>query len=105
MGHLYVVHVDLQCSGFEPWCSYEVSNIGTVDGGADNADAKITKMVFTQPGHVAGVPLTFNLASIKGESLMCTVTWSPGALAITEDEGQFVDRVSATLKKGFSNLM
>ncbi|KAH7127870.1 alcohol acetyltransferase [Dactylonectria estremocensis] len=85
-------------------CSYEVSNIGSVDGGADDADVKITKMIFTQPGHVAGAPLTFNIASIKGEGLMCTVTWNPGALEIAEGEGQFVDRVCASLQEGFNDL-
>ncbi|KAK7407828.1 Alcohol acetyltransferase [Neonectria punicea] len=85
--------------------SYGMSNLGSMEGGADKEDAKITKMVFTQPGHASGPPIIFNFASVKGKSLVCTVTWHSGTLGVSEDEGQFIDRVCASVKAGFNDLV
>ncbi|RDW85968.1 hypothetical protein BP5796_04293 [Coleophoma crateriformis] len=90
--------------------SYEISNVGAMDIGQDKStghmgQASITKMVFAQPGHIAGNPIAFNIASVKGGSLMCTVTWSAGALGITEnDEEWFVDQLCSSLREGMKTL-
>ncbi|KPM38161.1 hypothetical protein AK830_g8398 [Neonectria ditissima] len=84
--------------------SYGMSNLGSMEGGADKEDARITKMVFTQPGNTSGPPVIFNFVSVKDRSLVCTITWHHGTLGVNEDEGQFIDRVCATLKRGFSDL-
>ncbi|KAK9365604.1 hypothetical protein V1509DRAFT_632515 [Lipomyces kononenkoae] len=90
--------------------SYEVSNIGSFDAqGVSSTDgevqAKITKIVFAQPGHVDSSPLAFNLASTKGDSLMYTVTWPAGALGFEEaDEKQFVDGICSSIRKDLEAL-
>ncbi|VUC21190.1 unnamed protein product [Clonostachys rosea] len=86
-------------------CSIEMSNLGLVDAdAAAGSNVVIGKMVFTQPGHVAGPPMTCNTVTLKGGSLMVTMTWQTGALGIEGDEGAFVDGVCAALKSGFDVL-
>ncbi|KAH7324566.1 alcohol acetyltransferase [Stachybotrys elegans] len=90
-------------------CSFEMSNIGSFDGGSGASieaptNAKITKMVFGQPGHVGGPPICFNFASVKQGSLVCTVTWQPGALGVQNDEAEFVDELCAALKAEIEGL-
>uniref|UniRef100_A0A8H7K5J0 Alcohol acetyltransferase FCK4 n=1 Tax=Bionectria ochroleuca TaxID=29856 RepID=A0A8H7K5J0_BIOOC len=86
-------------------CSTELSNLGLIDAdAAAGSNVVIKKMVFTQPGHVAGPPFTVNTVTLKGGSLMITMTWQTGALGIEGDEGAFIDEVCATLKSGFNLL-
>ncbi|KFA77669.1 hypothetical protein S40288_02721 [Stachybotrys chartarum IBT 40288] len=88
-------------------CSFELSNIGNFQGGTiDEADSgvSIVKMVFAQSGSVIGPCLFFNIASVKGSNLVCTVTWQEGALGIDGDESNFVDRVCGTLKEELESL-
>ncbi|CAG9944971.1 unnamed protein product [Clonostachys rosea f. rosea IK726] len=86
-------------------CSTELSNLGLIDAdAAAGSNVVIKKMVFTQPGHVAGPPFTVNTVTLKGGSLMVTMTWQTGALGIEGDEGAFIDEVCATLKSGFNLL-
>jgi hypothetical protein len=88
--------------------SFELSNLGSFDGGAgagaDEDDVKISRMVFSQPGHVVGPPICFNLATVKGGSLVCTVTWQTGALGIERDEMEFVEGVAMDIQNLFENL-
>lgn len=90
-------------------CSFEVSNIGTFDNNNDapynHAKAKITRMVFAQPGHVLSAPLAFNLVSVKGAALMYTVSWQAGALNIGEDnEESVVDEICSSIERDFAEL-
>ncbi|CAH0043605.1 unnamed protein product [Clonostachys solani] len=86
-------------------CSVEMSNLGLVDADAAAGSNVVTKkMIFTQPGHVAGPPVTCNTVTLKGGSLMVTMTWQTGALGIEGDEGAFIDKVCADLKSGFDLL-
>ncbi|KAL1862207.1 Alcohol acetyltransferase [Paecilomyces lecythidis] len=86
-------------------CSIEISNIGVFDSNPDSGSPpRITKLVFTQPGHVIGPPLAFNFASVKGGGLVYTVTWQAGALGISGDEDNFVDEVCSSLEADFKQL-
>ena len=88
-------------------CSYEVSNLLAFDGTGDGANpkCKISKMVFTQPGNVLSAPLVFNIISVKGGSLMCTVSWQVGALDVPiEDEMPLVDEICSSLRADFEAL-
>ncbi|GAD98355.1 hypothetical protein NECHADRAFT_100829 [Paecilomyces variotii No. 5] len=86
-------------------CSIEISNIGVFDSNPDSGPPpRITKVVFTQPGHVTGPPLAFNFASVKGGGLVYTVTWQAGALGISGDEERFVDEVCSSLEADFKQL-
>ncbi|RDW74846.1 hypothetical protein BP6252_05988 [Coleophoma cylindrospora] len=90
--------------------SYEISNVGAMDVGQDKStghmgQASITKMVFAQPGHITSNPIAFNIISVKGGSLVCTVTWSARALGMPEnDEEWFVDQLCSSLTEGMKSL-
>lgn len=87
-------------------CSIEISNIGSFDlETKDAAKARMTKMVFAQPGHVTGPPISFNLASVRGGELVYTVTWQPGAMGIEGDEDALVERVCDSVDAGFAALV
>ncbi|TPX08682.1 uncharacterized protein E0L32_009871 [Thyridium curvatum] len=92
-------------------CSYELSNIGSFDSGDSQAigqgtRAKVTKVVFTQPGHVIGQSLAFSFAAVKGGSLMYTVTWKLGSTGLTDDEERkFVEGICASIRKDLEHLM
>ncbi len=91
--------------------SFEVSNIGVFDprnvstpAASAEVQAKITKMVFAQPGHVDTSPLAFNIASVKGGSLVYTVTWQAGALGVGIDEELFVDGICTSMQQDLETL-
>ncbi|CAM1509152.1 Fc.00g028910.m01.CDS01 [Cosmosporella sp. VM-42] len=89
--------------------SFEVSNVGvfgnTEQGTQVGDEPELIKMVFAQPGHVLSSPLCFNFASVKGGSLVFTVTWQQGALGIEEsDEDKFVDDVCAFMQADIERL-
>lgn len=86
-------------------CSYEVSNLLAFDGGGGEDRCRITKMVFAQPGSVVSAPLVFNIVSVKGGSLMCAVTWQPGALGVPkEEETSILDTIVSSLRADFDAL-
>ncbi|OQD86976.1 hypothetical protein PENANT_c006G09570 [Penicillium antarcticum] len=66
--------------------SYELSNLLAFDGGNTGDGCKISKMVFSQPGNCLSAPLVFNIISVKGGSLVCTVSWQVGALSMSAEE-------------------
>ncbi|ROT42017.1 hypothetical protein SODALDRAFT_303010 [Sodiomyces alkalinus F11] len=92
--------------------SFEVSNVGVFDeapalaGDDDRRGALgIRRMVFAQPGQVAGPPIAFSVVSLKGGSLVCTATWRAGALGVSDDEEEsLVDRLCALVKADFEAL-
>jgi hypothetical protein len=84
--------------------SYELSNLLAFDNQDDGLDqnCKVSKMVFSQPGNVPSAPLVFNVISVKGGSLMCTVSWQAGALGVSvEDEMPLVDRICSSIREDF----
>jgi hypothetical protein len=89
-------------------CSYELSNLLAFDGVGSDADpnkCRISKMLFTQPGNVLSAPLVFNLISVKGGSLMFTVSWQAGALDVpVEAEMPLVDEICSSLRADFDAL-
>ncbi|KAM5354254.1 hypothetical protein ACJ41O_000904 [Fusarium nematophilum] len=88
--------------------SFEMSNVGSFDAGADDeGQARITKMVFAQPGHVVGSPIAFNFVGVKGGNLVYTVTWQPGALGLgvgEEEEERVMEGICETVQQGFRDL-
>lgn len=95
--------------GHERDSSYELSNLLAFDGtgGAAGADhqCRISKMVFSQPGNAPSAPLAFNVVSVKGGSLVCTVSWQAGALGVPlEKEMGLVDDICSSLRADFEAL-
>lgn len=93
--------------GGERDSSYEVSNLLAFDGGSQGEDQKctISKMVFTQPGNVLSAPLVFNIISVKGGSLVCTISWQAGALDLpVEEETALVDRICSSIRTDLDGL-
>lgn len=93
-------------------CSYEVSNVGSFDpdavalaGGMVGNEVRVENMVFAQPGHVISAPLAFSFVSVKGGSMMYTVSWRNGALGIAErDERGFVEGICSSIASSFEAL-
>lgn len=92
-------------------CSFEVSNIGVFNhegessAGGVKSQANIVEMVFAQPGHVLSTPVAFNLANVKGGSLVITATWQVGALGIkVGEEDEFVDGLFSSIKADLEAL-
>jgi hypothetical protein len=84
--------------------SYEVSNLGAFDGQTEGS-YRISKMVFGHSPAVSGCPVGFSVVSVRGGSLVLTVTWLPGALGMSvEDEASFVDAVCESIRDGFEAL-
>jgi len=95
--------------GHERDSSYEVSNLLVFDPNFprdEEADTcNIEKMVFSQPANVTGAPLTFNVISVKGGSLVFAVSWQIGAFGVAEeDERDFVTRLCLSVYEGFRDL-
>ncbi|KAK3372738.1 alcohol acetyltransferase [Podospora didyma] len=88
--------------------SFELSNVGAFhDEGedSDKAKARIEQMVFAQPGMVVGSPICVNVASVKGGSLVYTVTWANGALGIPEaDEERFIGALCDSIRDDFERF-
>ncbi|KAJ5173767.1 uncharacterized protein N7500_001698 [Penicillium coprophilum] len=87
--------------------SYELSNLLAFDNMTDGADqkCKVVKMVFSQPGNVTSAPLVFNVISVKGGSLVCTVSWQIGALDVpVEEELALVDGICSSIRADFEAL-
>lgn len=87
--------------------SYELSNLLAFDN-KDEAkqECRVTKMVFSQPGNVTSAPLVFNVISVKGGSLMCTVSWQIGALGVPlGKERAFVNAICLSIRADFEALV
>ncbi|KAL4940733.1 hypothetical protein BDV06DRAFT_213246 [Aspergillus oleicola] len=108
--------------GGERDCSYRVSNLLAFDGEPEGepesepkskiknkTKIKISKVIFATPADVTGAPLAFDIVSLKGESLVCSVGWQGGALGlpgekVDEVEGAFVDEILESIRGGFEAL-
>lgn len=85
--------------------SYELSNLLAFDGGDVSDNCRISKMVFSQPGNCLSAPIVFNIISVKGGSLVCTISWQVGALGVpAEEEMPFVDEICSSLRADFETL-
>lgn len=62
--------------------TYELSNIGVVDIPAFERDegVKLEKLIFTQCGMPAGPAVACNAVSMKGGTLVLSLTWHEGAI-------------------------
>jgi hypothetical protein len=61
--------------------SFEVSNVGLVDGGLHHDGiAKFRRLVFSQSAIVAETPYVFGVASVKGGDMAIALTWQDGVL-------------------------
>lgn len=60
--------------------SFEVSNLGVMDGGLDDLsrEAKIRRTVFSQSSNVMGPAYIFSVATVKGGDLAIGLTWQDG---------------------------
>ena len=93
--------------GLQRDSSYELSNLLAFDNSSDGSgqECKVVKMVFSQPGNVTSAPLVFNVISVKGGSLMCTVSWQAGALGLpVEEEVPLVDHICSSIQADFEAL-
>jgi hypothetical protein len=85
--------------------SYSLSNMLAVDGGKTDDSCRIAKMVVATSAAVPSPPLSICLVSVKGGSLVCTLSWQPGAFGCpVEDEASFVDELCASLEADFASL-
>lgn len=90
--------------GHQRDCSFEVSNLLAFDGGA-HPNCNISKMLFSRPANVISAPLAFSIITVKGGSLVCTVSWQAGALNVPiEDERPLVDEICSSFRAGFEAL-
>ena len=85
--------------------SYALSNMLAFDGGDEGYNCRISKMVVASSAAVPSAPLSFCIISVKSGSLMCTVSWQPGALGCPiEEEAFFVDEICTSLRGDFETL-
>ena len=85
--------------------SYALSNMLAFDDGGGEYHCRISKMVVASSAAVPSAPLSFCIISVKGGSLMCTVSWQPGALGCpVEKEASFVDEICSSLRGDFEAL-
>jgi hypothetical protein len=67
--------------GKERSWSFEVSNVGLVDGGLyGDGIAKLGRLVFSQSANVAEAPYVFSMASVNGGDMAIALTWQEGVL-------------------------
>jgi hypothetical protein len=96
--------------------SYEVSNLLSFDpfGGDNDGNATtdptqntrtwdIDRLAFSQPGNPTGSPLSFQVVSRKGGTMIITVTWQIGILGVP-DEGGFVKGIADSIKAHISSI-
>jgi hypothetical protein len=61
--------------------SFELSNVGLVDGGLQSDGiAKFKRLIFSQSANVAEAPHVFSMASVKGGDTAIALTWQEGVL-------------------------
>lgn len=61
--------------------SFEVSNIGVIDGGMENSGtARFRRIIFSQSASVPGPPYCFSIATTKGGDMAIALSWQDGIL-------------------------
>lgn len=85
-------------------CSYRVSNLLAFDGSSEKG-AWISKVIFATPADATGSPLAFDIVSLKGGSLVCSVGWQAGALGVpVEEESKLVEEICSSIRADFEGL-
>lgn len=96
--------------GQERDCSYELSNLGAFDATTAHdpvtgARCKITHIVFTRPADATAPPVSISVASVKGGSMVITISWQSGAFGIApESESAAVESLCDWLKEDLKRL-
>lgn len=87
-------------------CSYRMSNLLAFDGDTgQGCGGKISKVIFATPADATGSPLAFDIVSLKGGSLVCSVGWQAGALGVPlEEENKFVEDICLSIRADFEGL-
>jgi hypothetical protein len=61
--------------------SFEVSNIGVIDGGMERSGtARFRRIIFSQSASVTGSPYCFCIATAKGGDMAIALSWQFGIL-------------------------
>lgn len=89
--------------------SYEISNLGCFEisdrDQAEKSGCKVTKLVFSHSANVTSSPFTLSIVSVKGGSMVISISWQPGALDIPlESEQAFIDRLAAFVEEDLRSL-
>ncbi|KAI0319227.1 hypothetical protein OF83DRAFT_1170424 [Amylostereum chailletii] len=66
--------------------SFEVTNVGVVDGGEEGR-WRMSRMMFTQSASVTGAAVQFSVSSVKGGALCVCATWQEALVERTFVEG------------------
>ena len=82
--------------------SFEVSNIGVVDGGFDDERkvARVKRVLFSQSSNVMAPAYVFSVATAKGGELGIALTWQQGILDV-----ESVDRVLVALSEELRSII
>lgn len=89
--------------------SYEISNLGCFEIGdreqAEKSGCRVTKLVFSHSANVTSSPFTLSIVSLKGGSMVISISWQPGALGIPlESEQALIDRLAAFIEEDLRSL-
>lgn len=101
--------------------SYELSNVMAFDPKCNTVDekestaadsgVKIESVCFSQPADAAGVPLFYNVVSLRGGDLSMAISWQIGALGIQGSDADtetiergFVDSLGGLIQEQFAKL-
>lgn len=91
--------------GQERQYTYELSNLGAVDGSAaEQIGWKMEKVVFSQCGMVAGPAMGFSCVSVRGGPLVVGVSWQRGVVGEELMEEVVEGLEGALLKLGEGDL-
>jgi len=82
--------------------SFEVSNIGVVDGGFDDERnmARVKRVLFSQSSNVMAPAYVFSVATAKGGDLGIALTWQQGIV-----DTESVDRVLVALSEELRSII
>jgi hypothetical protein len=90
--------------------SYDVSNLGAFsdvqgDSMSEGVRCRLTKMIFSHSTDPMAEPLVISAVSVKGGSLVFSVSWTLGALGLPKSfENEFVEGICASLRENFKRL-
>jgi Alcohol acetyltransferase len=82
--------------------SFEVSNVGVMDGGLDDhaKDVRVKRILFSQSSNVTGGACVFSVASVKGGDLAVGLTWQDGMV-----EAELASKVLLGLETELQSLV
>ena len=71
--------------------SFELSNVGAMDGGLEGPKPRIKSLLFSQSRNVTGGALNFSVASVKGGDMGIALTWQESVVATETAERVLAD--------------